>query len=146
MYRFLYPSAIIRSYIPSKPSLLPPSAVWPFRLSPHCWQPPLQSLALHSFSSPVSHGPQSECPPPDYCQRVSGHLTLHHKAYVIHLTLRCHVGALSSDIITRTVGNSTIRCFERERNYIHLPFIIVYCSNCPMSQLIHCESLTVPDL
>lgn len=35
-----------------------------------------------------------------YCQKVNNSLTLHHKAYVIHLTSSCHVSILSFHIIT----------------------------------------------
>lgn len=56
-------------------------------------------------------------------------LTLHHNAYVTHITLSHHIGILSPHIITRGRRGSTIQYILRERPYLH-NFIKVYCYNC----------------
>lgn len=58
--------------------------------------------------------------------QVKSSLMLLHNTYLVHLTSSHHTGASSSPIITERV--STVQYdILRERDYIHITFITVYC-------------------
>lgn len=105
----------------------------PDSVSQALWIPWSQGISLiqqspliwNFFRSPVNCGPEGDDPFSDSVRR----LTLHHNAYVTHITLSHHIGILSPHIITRGRRGSTIQYILRERPYLH-NFIKVYCYNC----------------
>lgn len=64
--------------------------------------------------------------------QVHSSLTLHHGAYITHLTSSHHIDNLSSHIIIRGWGRYIKISWERERerDHIHINFITEYCYNC----------------
>ena len=57
-----------------------------------------------------------------YCQKVSGSLLLHHKAYVILFISSHHIGISPSHILTRR-KERTVKYCVKERGHIHITLI-----------------------
>lgn len=58
-----------------------------------------------------------------------------HNAFILHLTSSHHMDILSSDFITRRRANTRWYDTLKERNYIHITLITVFCYNYSMLSL-----------
>lgn len=92
--------------------------------------PLIYDFSFHNFSYLWSTAFQEQTILlPTYRWKVNSSLALCHNVYFMHLISSPPVGILSSHILTRGRVSILQQDILRDRDHIHLTFIIVYCYN-----------------